>query len=142
PVPRYTPTPEPPEGMFRLLFGRAPVHTFGRTQTNPLLSEMMEENTVWLNEDVAKRLGFESGELVTLRNQDGATSGPVKLRPTQRIRRDCVYLVHGFAQNTRGIAPRYRKGASDAKLVTRYVLDPVMGGNGMLVNFVSIERGV
>ncbi|MBI5168446.1 MAG: molybdopterin-dependent oxidoreductase [Candidatus Eisenbacteria bacterium] len=142
PVPRYTPTPEPPEGYFRLLFGRAPVHTFGRTQTNPLLSEMMEENTVWLNEDVANRLGFTSGELVTLRNQDGATAGPVKVRPTQRIRRDCVFLVHGFAQTSKGIAARFKKGASDSRLVTRYVLDPVMGGNGMNVNFVTLERGV
>ncbi len=37
PVPRYQPTPEPPPGAFRLLYGRAPMHSFSRTQTNPLL---------------------------------------------------------------------------------------------------------
>nr|MBP6775567.1 molybdopterin-dependent oxidoreductase [Gemmatimonadaceae bacterium] len=140
PVPRYQATPEPPDGMFRLLFGRSPVHTFGRTQTNPLLNEAMPENAVWVNADVATRLGFADGDRVWLRNQDGVTAGPVPVRATQRIRGDCVFMVHGFAPGSKHIAAAYRKGASDSKLVTRFVLDPVMGGNGMNVNFVSLER--
>ena len=139
PVPRYHPTPEPPDGMFRLLFGRSPVHTFGRTQTNPLLHEAMPENAVWVNEDAARRLGLADGDRVTLRNQDGVTAGPVPVRATQRIRGDCVFLVHGFAPGSKQIAPAFRRGVSDSTLVTRYVLDPLMGGNGMNVNFVSLE---
>ena len=141
PVPRYRPTPEPPEGSFRLLFGRSPVHTFGRTQTNPLLSEAMDENTVWVNEDAARRLGLADGDRVMLRNQDGVTAGPVAVQATQRIRGDCVYLVHGFAPGSKQIAPKFKKGVSDSKLITRYVLDPLMGGNGMNINFVTLERG-
>jgi len=40
PMPTYdhSALEEPPEGYFRLLFGRAPVHTFGRTTNNRLLS--------------------------------------------------------------------------------------------------------
>jgi thiosulfate reductase / polysulfide reductase chain A len=96
---------------------------------------------VWVNEDAAARMGFANGERVVLRNQDGVASQPVLLRATQRIRGDCVYMVHGFGHTAKGLAPRYRKGASDASLVTRYTLDPLMGGNGMSVNFVTIERG-
>jgi len=140
PVPKYTPPEEPPPGTFRLLYGRAPVHSFSRTQTNPILAELMNENELWVNEDMAARLGFENGERVVLRNQDGAVSQPVRLRATQRIRRDAVYLVHGFGHTAKGLAPRFRRGASDAGLITRYVLDPIMGGNGMSVNFVSLER--
>jgi thiosulfate reductase/polysulfide reductase chain A len=140
PVPRYRPTPEPPEGMFRLLFGRSPVHTFGRTQTNPLLNEAMPENAVWVNEDAARRLGLADGDRVMLRNQDGVTAGPVPVKATQRIRGDCVFLVHGFAPGSKRIAPQFRKGASDSRLVTRYTPDPVMGGSGMNVNFVTLER--
>ena len=140
PVPRYRPTPEPPEGMFRLLFGRSPVHTFGRTQTNPLLHEAMPENAVWVNEDVARRLGLADGDRVTLRNQDGATAGPIVVKATQRIRGDCVFMVHGFAPGSKHINAAFRKGASDSKLVTRYVFDAVMGGSAMNVNFVSLER--
>ncbi len=140
PVPRYTPTPEPPPGSFRMLYGRAPVHSFGRTQTNPLLAEMMPDNEVWVNEDVAARLGLAPGDRVVLRNQDGAVSAPVRVRPTARIRGDCVYLVHGFGHTAKGLAARSRLGASDAGLMTRTALDPLMGGTGMNVNFVTLER--
>jgi thiosulfate reductase/polysulfide reductase chain A len=44
---------EPPPGYYRLLFGRAPTHTFGRTTNNRLLSEVYQENAVWVNPDVA-----------------------------------------------------------------------------------------
>jgi thiosulfate reductase / polysulfide reductase chain A len=139
PVPRYQPTPEPPPGAFRLLFGRAPMHTFGRTLTNPLLGGLMSENEVWLNAAVARRLGLEPGAWVRLRNQDGRPSNRVRVRPTERIRGDCVYLVHGFGHTARGLAARFRKGASDAGLVSRYARDPLMGGTGMNVNFVTLE---
>jgi thiosulfate reductase/polysulfide reductase chain A len=33
----------------------------------------------------------------------------------------------------------YRRGACDAQLVTKYKVDPIMGGTGMNANFVSIE---
>ena len=31
PIPVYEPVAEPPQGYFRLLFGRNPVHTFAKT---------------------------------------------------------------------------------------------------------------
>ena len=34
----------------------------------------------------------------------------------------------------------YRRGASDARLITRVKRDPVMGGTGMNVNFVTMYR--
>lgn len=139
PVPRFVRHPEPPPGSFRLLFGRAPMHTFGRTQTNPLLSDVMSENEVWINADAARRLGFDDGVYVRLRNQDGVLSSRVRVKATQRVRGDCVYMVHGFGHTAKGMAPRFRKGASDSQLVTRYATDPVMGGNGMNVNFVTLE---
>jgi thiosulfate reductase/polysulfide reductase chain A len=139
PVPKFQPPAEPPAGQFRLLYGRAPMHSFSRTQTNPLLSEMMDENEVWLNADIARRFGIESGQYVRLKNQDGIVSNPVRVKSTQRIRGDCVYMVHGFGHTARGLGEAYRKGASDAQLITRYETDPLMGGSGMNVNFVSLE---
>jgi thiosulfate reductase/polysulfide reductase chain A len=138
PVPKYTPPAPPPPGSFRLLFGRAPVHSFGRTQTNPILSEMMEENEVWVNADVARRAGVKTGDRVRLRNQDGVTSLPVNVLATERIRPDCVYIVHGFGHNAKRLTRAFGKGASDAQLVTRYATDPLMGGTAMNVNFVSL----
>src|ERR1035437_1955486 len=41
PVPKYKKPEQPPPGYFRLLFGRAPVHSFSRTQSNRILMDMM-----------------------------------------------------------------------------------------------------
>jgi thiosulfate reductase/polysulfide reductase chain A len=139
PVPKYTP-PEPnPPGSFRLLYGRAPVHSFSRTHTNRILSDMMDENEVWVNADIAARLGLRNAAYVTLKNQDGIVSNKVKVKVTERIRPDCVYLVHGFGHTSKALKHAYRKGASDAQLITRYKTDPLMGGTGMNMNFVTIE---
>jgi thiosulfate reductase/polysulfide reductase chain A len=72
-------------------------------------------------------------------NQDGARSGPVRAKVTERIRGDCVYLVHGWGQSARKLRYAHGRGASDAELVTRYKVDPIMGGTGMNVNFVRLE---
>jgi thiosulfate reductase/polysulfide reductase chain A len=139
PVPVYHRPADAPPGAFRLLFGRAPVHSFSRTQSNRILADMMDENEVWLNADVARRLELKSGDYVRLKNQDGVISNRVRVKATERIRPDCVYMVHGFGHTARGLKHAYQKGASDSQLVTRYVTDPLMGGTGMHVNFVTLE---
>ncbi len=139
PVPKFTRPTEPPPGMFRLIFGRAPVHTFGRTQSNPLLNQMMDENEVWLNADVALRMGIAHGSYVTLKNQDGVVSNRIRVKATERIRLDCVYMVHGFGHTAVRLRRAFGKGASDTQLVTRFATDPLMGGTGMNVNFVTVE---
>lgn len=141
PVPKFTAPEEPPAGYFRLLYGRAPVHTFAKTQSNPLLSELMSENEVWVNNDVAKRYGLKNGEKVKLKNTDGVVSGSVKVKVTERIRTDCVYMVHGFGQKSKMMRSTFEKGASDSQLITKYKIDPIMGGTGMNVNFVTFEWG-
>ncbi|MEO8501527.1 MAG: molybdopterin-dependent oxidoreductase [Vicinamibacteria bacterium] len=139
PVPKYRRPKPGPVGSFRLLFGRAPVHSFGRTQTNPILHDMMSENEVWVNANAAGRAGLRSGDRVRLRNQDGVLSNPIRVRATQAIRGDCVYMVHGFGHTSKMLRRALGKGASDAQLVTRYETDALMGGTGMNVNFVTLE---
>jgi thiosulfate reductase / polysulfide reductase chain A len=144
PLPAFYPQEEGPPGHFRLLSGRAPTHTFGRTVNNRLLAEPYPENEVWVNAAVARALpGFEAplatGDRVMLVNQDGARSGPVRVKVTERIRGDCVYLVHGWGQDARRQRYAHGRGASDAALTTRVKVDPIMGGTGMNVNFVRLE---
>jgi len=140
PVPRFRPPEAGPPGSFRLLMGRSPVHTFSRTQTNPLLMEMMDENVVWLNSGVARRMGLPNSSRVRLRNQDGVLSNPIAVKATNRIRPDCVYMVHGFGHTARGLRRAFGKGASTAQLITRYNVDPLMGGTAVNVNFVTLEK--
>ena len=140
PVPQYTRHPVPADGEFRLIYGRSPVHTFSRTANNPELNELYPENEVWINAAKARGLGLASGDYVTLLNQDGVRSNRVKVKATQRIRTDCVYLVHGFGATSAALTLAYKKGADDQGLITRYAVDPICGSTGMHVNFVRLER--
>jgi len=139
PVPRYTRPPQPSPGYFRLLYGRVPVHSFSRTQSNRVLMDMIPENEVWINADVAQRYGLASGDYIRLKNQDGVVSNRVKVKVTERIRTDCVYLSHGFGHTAKMLKFAFGKGASDSQLITQYRIDPLMGGTAMNVNFVALE---
>ena len=140
PVPVYRRPAQPGEGEFRLLFGRAPVHTFGRTTNNARLLQQFPENEVWVNRRVAADMELRSGDRVMIRNQDGAETGPIKVKATERIRHDCVYMVHGFGHETKKLRRAHRNGGNDALLITKYEVDPLMGGTGMNVNFVTLEK--
>jgi thiosulfate reductase/polysulfide reductase chain A len=140
PVPKYTAPAAAPEGHFPLITGRAPVHTFSRTQTNPLLHDMMSENEVWVNGATAASAGLKSGDYVKLKNQDGVVSNRVRVKATQRIRPDCVYLVYGFGHTSKMLTRAYMKGANAAQLTTKYVTDPLMGGTSIHSNFVTFVK--
>jgi thiosulfate reductase/polysulfide reductase chain A len=71
PLPRYAAPQRPPAGYFHLNYGRAAAHTFGRTINNPLLFELMPENTVWVHPAAAARLGVANGDYVRLENPAG-----------------------------------------------------------------------
>ncbi|RLD32612.1 MAG: nitrate reductase [Bacteroidetes bacterium] len=138
PIPKYTHHPEPPQGYYRLNYGRAPMHTFSRTANNPNLTALKKENSVWVNPRVAKIWDLENGQYVWLKNQDGVVSSfPIKVRVTERIRWDSVYMVHGFGHLEKRLSRAYGKGASDSELVTHVMTDPIMGGTGMRGNFVT-----
>ncbi len=139
PIPVYTPHPEPPQGFYRLIYGRAPMHTFSRTANNPNLVDLMKENSVWIHPSVAEIWGLKKDQYVWLKNQDGMVSYfPVKVRLTERIRWDSVYMVHGFGHRDKKLSLAYGRGANDSDLITNVMVDPLMGGTGMRGNFVTI----
>ena len=98
----------------------------------------MEENKVWVNPRVAKIWQLKNNQEVYLQNQDGVISSfPIKVRITERIRWDSVYMVHGFGHTNKKLSGSYGKGASDTELITNVMIDPIMGGTGMRGNFVT-----
>jgi thiosulfate reductase/polysulfide reductase chain A len=141
PIPVYEPTEEPPAGYYRLLYGRVPVHTFAKTQNTPMLSDVYPENELWINEDEASALGYENGDRVYLENESGDRTGPIAVKATQRIRKDAVFMAHGYGQQSEGLSNANGKGASDTKMMSRYKLDPISGGAGMRINFVRLVEG-
>ena len=138
-IPKYTHHEEPPEGYYRLVYGRAPMHTFSRTTNNPILVQVKSENEVWISASVAREWGIENGQYLKLENKDGVISNRVKTKVTQRIRNECVYMVHGFGHSQKQMARSYLKGADDNQLITKVLTDPIMGGTGMRGNFVTFK---
>ncbi len=141
-IPRFTQHEEPPEGFYRLLYGRAPMHTFGRTTNNQNLADLMDENEIWINPKVAKDWDIRNGQYLVLENQDGKKSSKIKVKITERIRHDAVYMVHGFGHTKKQMRRTYLRGADDQQLITKVKLDPIMGGTGMRVNFVTFNKEV
>jgi len=139
PLPKYTKHPEPPQGFYRLNYGRAPMHTFSRTANNPNLNDLKSENDLWVNPKVARIIGIKTGQKVWLKNQDNITSTfSIKVRVTERVRWDSVYMVHGFGHNNKKLSRAFGKGINDTQMVSKTMIDPIMGGTGMRGNFVEI----
>ena len=136
PLPRYTPVEEAPQGYFRLIYGRAPVHSFARTENNEVLHALMPENEAWLATRAAQELGLKDGQRIVLQNVDGTRSLPIRLKVTEGIRTDAIFVAHGFGQRSRMLTRAGGQGASDTDLMSRVKVDPIMGGTGMRVNFV------
>ena len=100
----------------------------------------MKENSVWINPKVAGEWDIKNGQYIWLENQDGVRSSfPIRARVTERTRWDSVYMVHGFGHTNKKLSRAYGRGASDSELITKVMLDPVMGGTGMRGNFVTFK---
>ena len=138
PMPTYEPVNDPPEGYFRLVYGLMPVHSHGKTESNPMLNTIISEPHLWVNETIGRSMGLSDGQYVTLENQDGVKSDKIKILMTPGMRPDAVYLPHGFGGNDRGLLNYTRRQVSDNHLISQYTIDPISGGTGLRVNFVRV----
>ncbi|ASQ91793.1 formate dehydrogenase [Prosthecochloris sp. GSB1] len=142
-VPRYTKHPDAPEGFYRVLTGRKPMLTFGRTANNRFLNELptARENEIWVNPQVAAKHQLSHGEQVHLKNQAGVVSEfPIKVKVTERIRQDAVYMVHGYGHYFKKLKWAYGKGASHNQLISNYDIDTSTGAVGFENNFVTFIK--
>ena len=133
---------QPEPGYYRLAFGRSPVHTHGRTQNNPVLSEIMPENSLWINADEAAKLGISDGDRVQVTSSDGSHSGTIKAFVTEFIHPESVFMVHGFGRKVPWQTRGYNKGLGDYRFETGLldVYDPVGGAIALMECFVKVEK--
>ena len=127
---------EPDE--FHLAFGRTGVHTHTRTQNNPWLTEFMAENRLWVHPDAAAERGIEDGDPLRVTDRKGR-SETLRAKVTRRIRKDTVFMVHGFG----GFDPRrqqaYGRGGATSNLVSNDV-DPYLGSAALDRGLVRVEK--
>jgi thiosulfate reductase/polysulfide reductase chain A len=51
-------------------------------------------------------------------------------------------MVHGFGHADKKLSRTYGRGASDTKLITNVMHDPIMGGTGMRGNFITFISNI
>jgi thiosulfate reductase/polysulfide reductase chain A len=136
----YVRQPGPPEGSFRIAFGRCAVHTQGHTVNNPLLFEQVPENVLWINAGAAAGLGIADGDDVELAG--GGHAGRIRALVTEFIHPEAVFLLHGFG-HTLPVESRARgRGLADNEFMPRGIekWDRCGGGVAMQEHFVSVRR--
>ncbi len=135
---------KPAKGMFRLVFGRSAVHTHGHTINNPLLSELMPENSLWINTRAASKLGINEGDLVDVTAEDGSYGGTVHANVTDFIHPEAVFTVHGFGRQIPLQSRAYHAGLSDQKLMSGKLddWDQAGGAINLCESFVVVRRSV
>ena len=140
PMPVYTPPDPVPNGYYRLNYGRMPAHTFGKTTNNPLLFQLAPENQLWVNPLVATKWSIENEEYVRLASPTGVISNKIRVRVTERIGPDSVFMAHGFGHKSKRLRLTGGVGADDSELMSNVKIDPIMGGTGMRGSFVTFVK--
>ncbi|WP_243545346.1 molybdopterin-dependent oxidoreductase [Pseudodesulfovibrio tunisiensis] len=136
----YTSPERPPEGRFRITFGRCVLHTQGHTLNNALLNERMSENVLWINTERARELGIADGDAVTI--SSNGHSGTIRAFVTDFIHPEAVFMLHGFG-HTLPVESRARgKGVADNQLMPKGIrkYDKCGGAVAMQEHFVSVAK--
>jgi len=131
----------PPEGQFRITFGRCGLHTQGHTVNNPILHEQMPENVLWINTARAKALGVQNGERVEITGSNGY-GGRMKAFVTDFIHPEAIFMVHGFGSDLPVETRARGKGVADHRLMTGGLdnWDRAGGGISLQEHFVTVRK--
>jgi thiosulfate reductase/polysulfide reductase chain A len=136
----YEPPQRPPQGKFRLTFGRCALHTQGHTVNNPLLHEQMPENALWMHTAAARVLGIADGDRVEVSQNGHAETTTAHV--TDTIHSEAVFVVHGFG-HTLPVESRVRgKGLADNKFMRGGLdlWDPAGGAIAFQEHFVAVRK--
>ena len=130
----------PPEGSFRLTFGRCAVHTQGHTVNNPLLYEQMPINPLWINSKAAAKLGISDGDTVVVSQRDYSETTLAKV--TDLIHPEAVFIIHGFGHRLPVESRAFGKGIADQSFMRGGLdkWDRAGGGIAYQEHFVTVRK--
>ena len=136
----YESPKRPPDGQFRLTFGRCALHTQGHTANNPMLSEQMPENVLWINDKAAAALKIADGERVVV-SRNGYSEN-IAAKVTALIHPEAVFVVHGFGHRLPLESRAFGKGLADNRFMQGGLdlWDPAGGGIAMQEHFVTVSK--
>ncbi len=126
-----------PEGKFRFLTGRHAQFTQSGTANNIMLHDLINENYIWINKRVAKKMGIKFGDTVEVISSVGKVR--IKAYPTEKIAPDQVFFIHGFGEESKELTWAYRSGGNDNAIIEDKV-EPVYAGAAMHETNVEIRK--
>lgn len=129
----------PPEGSFRLLFGRKGYQTHGQSTNNPVLSELLGSNKLWINSGKAAEIGIANGDMVEITNGDA--KGTIEAKVTDFIHPEAVFMLHGFGKDIPAQKRAFGKGLADQVFMKGKLTewDPAGGGLNLAESFVTVN---
>jgi thiosulfate reductase/polysulfide reductase chain A len=134
----YVEQVRPNEDEFHMTFGRVGFHTHARTQDNVWTADLMRENVLWIHPEPATKRGIQEGDLVKVTDRKGRTE-KIKAKVTKRIRKDTIFMIHGFGHFDDRMTTAYHHGASDSNLAS-YEVEPHIGSMSMGLSLVKVEK--
>ena len=139
-LPPYVPPQDPPDGSFRLLYGRCGYQAHGQHHNNPLLSQLLGENALWIHSAPAKRLGIKDGDRVQVTG--GSASGTIRAKVTDLIHPLAVFMLHGFGTDVPAQKRAFARGLADHVFMQGKLREWDKAGGGLNLNecFVTVTR--
>jgi thiosulfate reductase/polysulfide reductase chain A len=136
----YASPEKPPAGSFRLLFGRNGYQAHGQHQNNPILSELLGSNDLWINTRAATQLGISNGDRVTVANGDA--TGTIRAKVTDLIHPEAVFMLHGFGKEVPAQKRAFGKGLADQLFMKGKLKEWDKAGGGLNLNecFVTVSK--
>ncbi len=135
----YESPEEPPAGSYRLTFGRCGYQSHGMHHNNPILSQLLDENCLWIHSDEAKKLGIKNGDAVEV--SSGAVKGTIRAKVTDFIHPQAVFMLHGFGTETPVQERAKGKGLADHIFMKGKLKewDQAGGGLNLMESFVTVK---
>jgi thiosulfate reductase/polysulfide reductase chain A len=129
---------EPKNDEVRLVIGRHGYFTQSSHPNNYLLLDLMNYNYIWINDEVAKKLGVKFKDEVELTNRQGYKVRG-KVYPTKKIRKDTIFIATGLGSQSKLFTLGYDNGVSQAQIAEDRI-DPFIGASSMNETFVKIRK--
>jgi thiosulfate reductase / polysulfide reductase chain A len=126
-----------PEGKLRLIIGRNPLYTQGSMSNNKYVKEVLPEHPLWINKEVAAKLGIKDGDSVRVSSDTGA--GVAVALTTDGIHPEAVFMPHAFGKKAKSQHHAYGVGLADSEL-QNLATDFVGGSAAMQECFVTVEK--
>jgi thiosulfate reductase/polysulfide reductase chain A len=104
-----------PDNEFRVISGRYVTTTQTATSNNEMLKDFQEENHLWINNNVAAKLGIKYGDHISV--MSSISRIVIKAYPTNKIAPQVLWLSHGFGIHSKEMTNAYGVGASDNMII-------------------------